>query len=107
MTPFAPLLAGFLRDYMPCQCAYSPHTCDAYAHSFKRLLEFAARLTKAWCRDRCFADSWGWGSTAVRLCAAPSGPAALLCSALSHRACPGVSTLRAAIDGAQRASLAC
>lgn len=46
MTSLAPLLTGFLRDYMPQQRAYSPHTCDAYAHSFKLLLEFASRQIK-------------------------------------------------------------
>jgi integrase/recombinase XerD len=45
MTPLAPLITGFLRDYMPRQRGYSPHSCDAYALSFKLLFEFAAKRT--------------------------------------------------------------
>ena len=43
MTPVAPLITGFLRDYMPHQRGYSPHSCETYAVSFKLLFEFAAR----------------------------------------------------------------
>lgn len=43
MTRLAPLITGFLRDYMPRQRGYSPHSCDAYAHSFKLLFTFAAK----------------------------------------------------------------
>lgn len=46
MTPLAPLITGFLRDYMPRQRGYSAHSCEAYALSFKLLLEFAAERTK-------------------------------------------------------------
>jgi site-specific recombinase XerD len=46
MTPLAPLITGFLRDYMPRQRGYSAHSCEAYAVSFKLLLEFAAERTK-------------------------------------------------------------
>jgi integrase/recombinase XerD len=46
MTRLAPLITGFLRDYMPRQRGYSPHSCETYAFSFKLLLEFAARRTK-------------------------------------------------------------
>lgn len=42
MTRLAPMITGFLRDYMPRQRGYSPHTCEAYAHSFRLLLAFAA-----------------------------------------------------------------
>ena len=42
MTPLAPLITRFLREYMPGQCGYSPETCDTYAISFKLLLEYAA-----------------------------------------------------------------
>ena len=45
MTPLAPLITSFLRDYMPHQRGYSPRTCETYAVSFKLLLEFAARRT--------------------------------------------------------------
>jgi integrase/recombinase XerD len=43
MTRLAPLITGFLRDYMPRQRAYSPHSCETYAHSFKLLFAFAAK----------------------------------------------------------------
>jgi integrase/recombinase XerD len=43
MTRLAPLITGFLRDYMPGQRGYSPHTCETYAHSFRLLFAFAAK----------------------------------------------------------------
>ena len=46
MTSLAPLITGFLRDYMPRQRGYSPHSCETYALSFKLLFELAARRTK-------------------------------------------------------------
>jgi integrase/recombinase XerD len=42
MTPLAPLITRFLRDYMPQQRGYSPNSCEAYAISFKLLFQFAA-----------------------------------------------------------------
>lgn len=45
MTPLAPLITNFLRDYMPGQRGYSPRTCETYAVSFKLLLEYAAMRT--------------------------------------------------------------
>ncbi|NDV89529.1 tyrosine-type recombinase/integrase, partial [Aurantimonas aggregata] len=42
MTPLAPLVTGFLRDYMPRQRGYSPRSCEAYAISFRLLFDFAA-----------------------------------------------------------------
>ena len=45
MTRLAPLITGFLRDYMPTQRGYSPHSCETYAHSFKLLFAFAAQRT--------------------------------------------------------------
>jgi integrase/recombinase XerD len=45
MTRLAPLITGFLRDYMPTQRGYSPHSCETYAHSFKLLFAFAAKRT--------------------------------------------------------------
>ena len=43
MIRLAPLITGFLRDYMPRQRGYSPHTCETYAHSFRLLFAFAAK----------------------------------------------------------------
>lgn len=43
MTPLAPLITGYLRDYMPNQRGYSPHSCETYAHSFRLLFAFAAK----------------------------------------------------------------
>jgi integrase/recombinase XerD len=45
MTRLAPLITGFLRDYMPRQRGYSPLSCETYAHSFKLLFAFAAKRT--------------------------------------------------------------
>lgn len=35
MTPIAPLITAFLREYMPIERGYSPHTCETYAHACK------------------------------------------------------------------------
>lgn len=43
MTPIAPLITGFMREYMPQQRGYSPHSCETYAHSFRLLFAFAAQ----------------------------------------------------------------
>ena len=43
MTFLAPLITGFMRDYMPRQRGYSPHSCEAYAYSFRILFAFAAK----------------------------------------------------------------
>ena len=43
MTLLAPLITGYLRDYMPCQRGYSPHSCETYAYGFRLLLAFAAK----------------------------------------------------------------
>lgn len=43
MTLLAPLITGFLRDYMPRQRGYSSHSCEAYAYSFRLLFAFAAK----------------------------------------------------------------
>jgi integrase/recombinase XerD len=43
MTLLAPLITGFLRDYMPRQRGYSSHSCDAYAYSFRLLSTYAAK----------------------------------------------------------------
>jgi integrase/recombinase XerD len=46
MTPIAPLMTTFLREHMPMQKGYSPHSCEAYAYSFKLLFEFASNRIK-------------------------------------------------------------
>lgn len=46
MTLLAPLITGYLRDYMPNQRGYSPHSCETYAHSFRLLFAFAAKRLK-------------------------------------------------------------
>ena len=45
MTPLAPLITDFLRDYMPRQRGYSPHSCETYTFSFKLLFQYAAKRT--------------------------------------------------------------
>jgi integrase/recombinase XerD len=45
MTLLAPLITGYLRDYMPRQRGYSPHSCETYAHGFRLLFAFAAKST--------------------------------------------------------------
>ena len=42
MTPLAPLITAFLRDYLPVERGYSPHTCESYAYAFRLLFTFAA-----------------------------------------------------------------
>ena len=42
MTPIAPLITDFLRNYLPVERGYSPHTCDSYAYAFRLLFLFAA-----------------------------------------------------------------
>ena len=42
MTPIAPHLTAFLREYLPHHRGCSTHTCNAYAYSFQLLLCFAA-----------------------------------------------------------------
>jgi integrase/recombinase XerD len=46
MTLLAPLITGYLRDYMPNQRGFSPHSCETYAHSFRLLFAFAAERLK-------------------------------------------------------------
>jgi integrase/recombinase XerD len=51
MTPIAPLVTGFLREHMPVDRGYSPHTCETYAHAFRSLFVFAGeRLGKRPCQ---------------------------------------------------------
>lgn len=42
MTRLSPVMATYLRDYLPCQRSFSEHSCATYAHGFKLLLLFAA-----------------------------------------------------------------
>lgn len=42
MTPIAPLITRFLREHMPVEQGYSPHTCETYAHAFRLLFGFAS-----------------------------------------------------------------
>jgi integrase/recombinase XerD len=42
MTAVAPHLAAFLREHLPKERRASPHTCEAYAQSFRILVGFAA-----------------------------------------------------------------
>jgi len=43
MTPIAPLITSFLREHMPIEQGYSPHTCETYAHAFRLLFIFASK----------------------------------------------------------------
>jgi integrase/recombinase XerD len=42
VTPLAPLLTAFLRNHLPRERGCSVHTAEAYAHTFRILLVFAA-----------------------------------------------------------------
>jgi len=46
MTPLAPHLTQFLREYLPRQRAMSAQTSDTYAYAFQLLVCFAARRLK-------------------------------------------------------------
>ena len=46
MTPIAPLISRFLRQHLPVVRGFSPHTCEAYAHAYRLLFEFAADRLK-------------------------------------------------------------
>lgn len=46
MTPIAPLITGFLREYLPIERGLSAQTCEAYAYAFRLLLTFAAERLK-------------------------------------------------------------
>jgi len=43
MTPLAPLITNFLREYLPIERGCSPHTCETYAHAFRLLFIFASK----------------------------------------------------------------
>lgn len=42
MTPIAPLITSFLREYLPATRGYSPQTCETYAYAYRLLFAFAA-----------------------------------------------------------------
>lgn len=46
MTPIAPHIEAFLRDYLPKQRGASQHTCDSYADGFRLLFNFAGQRLK-------------------------------------------------------------
>ena len=46
MTPIAPLITAFLREYMPVERGFSPHTCETYTHAFRLLFAFASERLK-------------------------------------------------------------
>jgi site-specific recombinase XerC len=46
MIPIAPHIEAYLRDHLGHQRGASPHTSESYAHSFRRLFEFAATRLK-------------------------------------------------------------
>jgi integrase/recombinase XerD len=43
MTAVAPHMSAFLLEHLPKERRASPHTCEAYAYSFRILVSFAAR----------------------------------------------------------------
>jgi site-specific recombinase XerD len=45
VTQIAPLITQFLRDYLPRQRGFSPHSNEAYAQGFKLLFLFAEKRT--------------------------------------------------------------
>jgi integrase/recombinase XerD len=42
MKPIASLITGFLREHLPIEQGYSPHTCESYAHAFRLLFAYAS-----------------------------------------------------------------
>jgi integrase/recombinase XerD len=42
MTPIAPLVTAFLRQYMPAERGYSLYTCETYAHALRLFFVFAS-----------------------------------------------------------------
>lgn len=42
MTPIAPHISAFLREYLPGQKSASQHTCDTYAYGFQLLFEYVS-----------------------------------------------------------------
>jgi site-specific recombinase XerD len=46
MTPIAPLITSFLREYLPATKGYSPQKCETYAYAYRLLFGFAAGRLK-------------------------------------------------------------
>ena len=46
MTPIAPHISAFLRDYLPRQKGASVQTCESYAYAFQLLFTFASQRLK-------------------------------------------------------------
>jgi hypothetical protein len=43
MKPIAPLITRFLREHLPIEKGFSPHTCETYAYAFRLLFLFASK----------------------------------------------------------------
>ena len=46
MTPIAPLITYFLREYLPRERGFGSNTCDTYAYAFQIFLTFASQKLK-------------------------------------------------------------
>ena len=53
MTPLAPHLTAFLREWLPLQRGASPHTCESYAYTFQLLLTYASQRLHQRPSDLC------------------------------------------------------
>jgi integrase/recombinase XerD len=58
MTFLAPLITRFLRDHMPLQRGYSPHSCETYAHGFRLLFTYAAGRLRTKPSHSFISSSW-------------------------------------------------
>jgi hypothetical protein len=50
MTPLAPHIEAFFRDYLVRHRGVSPHTCDSYAYSFQACSSLHPRSLE-WCHQ--------------------------------------------------------
>jgi site-specific recombinase XerD len=46
MTPIAPLITYFLREYLPKERGFGQNTCETYAYAFQLFLEYASKQLK-------------------------------------------------------------
>lgn len=46
MTPIAPLITSFLREYLQVERGLSPHTGESYAYAFRLLFTYASERLK-------------------------------------------------------------
>lgn len=53
MTPLAPHLTAFLREWLPLQRGASPHTCESYAYTFQLLLTYVSQRLHLRPSDLC------------------------------------------------------